>query len=83
MTEKTLHNISYSFIPKGSVAGSVEYPIENNKIYLNVGGCICAGALDHHQGGKNDCTTQIICENPHLVFAGFNSNPDTFNANQN
>jgi len=25
MTEKTVHNISYSFIPKGSAAGSVEY----------------------------------------------------------
>lgn len=75
MTEKTVHNISYSFIPTRSIAGSAEYPIENNKIYLNVGGCICKGALDHHQGGEDDCTAQTICKNPHLVFASFNSNP--------
>lgn len=77
MIKKPVYDISYSFIPKGSIAGSAEYPIENNRIYLNVGGCICKGALDHHQGGEDDCTAQTICKNPHLVFASFNSNPDT------
>ena len=74
-----MRDISYSFIPNKSIAGSAEYPMENNKIYLNVGGCICKGALDHHQEGDGifnyDCTAQIICEKPHLVFASFNSNP--------
>ena len=73
-----MRNISYSFIPKKSSAGSTEYPIENNKIYLNVGKSICAGALDHNYGGDGalncDCTAQVICKNPHLVFAGFKSN---------
>ena len=77
-----MRNISYSFIPQKSSAGSTEYPIEKNKIYLNVGGCICAGAIDHHPGGEDDCTAQIICEKPHLVFASFNSNPSAVDSVQ-
>lgn len=77
-----MRDISYSFIPQKSIAGSAEYPIENNKIYLNVGGCICKGAIDHHQGGEDDCTAQIICEKPHLVFASFNSNPSAVDSVQ-
>jgi len=80
MKELEMTDIKFSFIPMGSVAGTKEYPVKKNLIYLDVGNDIRTGVLDHHQTqteNKYECAAQIIVDKPNLIFGSCNFNPDT------
>lgn len=57
----------------GSIAGTDEYPVMSNRIYLDVGNKLQKGIFDHHQSSHYRSAAEIIYNNPDLLLESINN----------